>query len=133
MRLTTEKEKTVYVPNDPDGAFITIRALSKEKIAKIESKSSTTSLRDTGDAQLEIDTYRRTNGIVIACLKDWGKFFDEKGKEMKFTRQNVMLAANLSVIIEKDEDPVRLYEWIEKEHDNFLEEVEKETKEAQGN
>ena len=130
MRLSVEKTKTVPVPNDPDGGFINIRALTEDEIAEIESEAITISVTDgMSNSSLEIDPHKRENGTAIKCLKGWGHMYDLQGAELPFNKSSVELAKkNFAISI--DGAKHRFFKWISTEHAKFKEEIAKEEAEA---
>lgn len=131
MRLTVKKSEIFYVPNDEDKAFIEIHALSKEQLAAIDNSSVEASVNGAGDTIVVVKPFIKTNKIAQACLDNWGGFFNENGVEMKFTPGNVQKASNLAVQV--GDESIRLFEWVERCHNELLERVEKEYKPALGN
>lgn len=108
MRLVEEKNKTVYVPDDADGAYIEIRNLSLEVTESIDSKFYV--INENG---LELSDYiARDNALARASLVGWGNFFDVNGKQLKFTPKNIEKASALSLLM--DGKKVRFFEWVNK-------------------
>lgn len=133
MRLTVEKTKRFEVPNDPDGAYINIKALSLEQLARIESKCSKSGMDEDGNFSVSLDPFKRANAVSIACLTGWGGFFDVKGKELKFSVKNLREAAGLGVMMPDEDKPIRLFEWVDQCHNEFLDEIDTEAVEAAKN
>lgn len=131
-RLTAKKTRVFYVPNDPDKGNITIRALTREELARIEANCSETSADDKGSGKLILNPYARVNGVAQACLEDWENFFDEKGNPMKYSAKNVMRASRMSIEVEEG-NIVRFFEWVDSCHAEFLDAVKIETEEAEKN
>jgi len=127
MRLTAERTKRVDIPNDPDGAYVIMRNLSLEEVARIEQDHMIITDKEVRTAKF-VD---RDGNFARECLKDWGNFFDESGKEMKFTQRNIEKAAALSIRI--DERAVRFFSWVNEEREKFAEEIEKEEESARKN
>lgn len=124
MRLTAEKTFRREVPNDPDGAFVNIRVLSKHHLSSIESKCVENKISEDGAGSIVLNSHKRENLVARDCLTGWGNFFDEKGKELKFNIKNVTLAANFDITL--DGKKVRFYEWVDSEHTKCKEEVDAE-------
>ena len=120
MRLSINKNKKVDVPNDEDGGFINIKALSIEELANIESKSSDMAYDATGNVKVTINPYKRANLVARKCLTGWGNFFDEKGEELKFPK-DVDRAALYSINI--DSKDMRFLEWVEQCHTILRDEI----------
>ena len=131
MRLTLEKTRRIDIPNDEDNGFVTIKALSMDHLARIESRCTQTMMDGNEDVQLVLDDYKRANRVATDCLTGWGNMFDTRGKELKFNRKNVMMAANLELLIENKR--MRFLDWVDQEHAKFREEVNSESIEASGN
>lgn len=130
-RLTAKKVKTFFVPNDEDSGSITIRALSKNEIARIEADSIETIADDSG-ASLRLNVYKRINGIAVNCLEDWANFFDERKQAMPFNAKNRTKAADMAI---KNDDGIymRFFEWVDKCHAEFQEQITAEMEEAEKN
>lgn len=131
MRLTVRPTKTFYVPEDSDGGFITIKALSLEEISAIESKCMVTSVDDTGQARITMDSHTRANNIAKACLQGWGGMLDVDGSELKFNQQNLKKAANYS--IQTEDKLVRFFEWVDSCHNELIDEMEEQGEDAAKN
>ena len=127
MRLTAEKTKRVDIPNDPDGGFINIVALTLDEVERLEEKAVEYSLGED-DASYSVKPYKRANLMSRACLRGWGGLFDIKGNSLKFTKAHIKEAAKFEIII--DGQRKRFLEWVDDEHTAFLEEITKEEEEA---
>ncbi len=127
MRLTVEKKKQVYLPNDDDGAWVEIRYLKPGVRALIESQSNDVSASGS-DGELEttvkFNLLKKRKLFLEKVIVSWGGFFDLRDKEMKVTPMN----------IEKvDNELDNFYSWLSEESDNFIEEVEEAQEAAEGN
>lgn len=127
MRLTAERTKKVYVPDDSDGGFIVIRNLSMEEIARIEQEHLVVT-----DNEVRANKFaERDANYAKACLKDWGNMFDENGGEMKFTARNIERASAYAIRV--NEELKRFFEWVNEEREKFAEEVKAEEEKASKN
>ncbi len=131
MRLQRKREKEIFVPNDPDNGSVVIRKLSLNEISKIESKSSTLDVNAEGVPNLTIDPYPRSIAVAKACIVTWSNLFDENEKVLPFSKKALNVAADYDLEIEGKR--VAFFTWVDQEHTKFLEEVEKEEKEAAKN
>lgn len=131
-RLSAKKTKVFFVPNDPDKGSITIRALSREEMARIESNCVETIADDKGNASMRLNPYARANGIAAACLENWVNFYDEKGESLNYSPKNVVKAARMSIRTE-DGNLIRFFEWVDSCHSEFQEVVRKELDDAEKN
>jgi len=127
MRLTSKKTKRFEVPNDPDGSYINIVHLKDNVVEEIKSRTSETKLVGD-DIVVEVNGYAQKTELVKACLVGWGSFFDESGKELKFTPLNVSKSAEFSIVV--GEEKTDFYAWIDKCREELAGEVEAETEKA---
>jgi len=136
MRLSQEKTKRVYIPNDEDQGFVIIRNLEPDTIHRIESKTQDLSMDGDNNQRFSYDPVEREDLMVEACFKGWGNLFDVSNKELKFTPGNLIKARKFIVIgtDEKGEEKkFRFFQWVESERLKFAEEVEAEKEVAEGN
>ncbi len=132
MRLQTVKTKKVSVPNDPDKAFVILRLLDDETLAHLEEKFMKYELGET-ETSIGLQPEGRASAVGGRAIKDWGNFFGVKGKELTCNQVNIRKMSKNSVIIDKDEPPVRFLKWVDEEHTKFRDEDIKERKEATKN
>ena len=127
MRLTSKKTKRFDQPNDKDGAYINIEHLKKNVVDAIKSKTTETKLVN-GDIEVTLDGHAQKTELATACLVGWGGFFDESGKELKFTPLNVAKSAEFVIVT--DEERKDFYSWIDECREELADEVEKESEKA---
>lgn len=121
MKLTLDKTKRFDVPDDPDGAYITVRGLTLEEIAECESSSTELKVDGDQNASMVLDGYKRVNNIAKKCLIGWGGFFEANGKELTHSRKNQKEVARFAFDI--DGVPTRFFEWVEKCHAELQDEI----------
>lgn len=127
MRLTKERTKRVDVPNDPDGGFVVLRALSKEAVAQIESEYMVV----TQDG-VELRKFaERQATLARERIKDWGNLEDEYGNPLKCTVKNLELAARFNIDV--DGEQKRFFQWVNDEGEKFEDEVDAKETEASKN
>ncbi len=131
MKLQRKREKEVFIPNDPDNGSVIIRKLSLNEISKIESKSSTLNVDADGTPKMTVDPYSRATAVAKACIVTWNNLFDENGNPLIFSKKVLNTASNYDIDV--DGKRLAFFTWIDQEHTKFLEEVEKEEKEAAKN
>ena len=130
MRLTTQITKRFEVPNDPDGSFIEVKNLTADTIESIRSRHNTTKIVD-GVVEHEVNAYAVQKDIAKACLSDWGKFFDESGRPLKFTPANIAKVGQFVIAIEDEKQS--FFSWVFECHQDLADEVEEESEVAAGN
>lgn len=130
MRLTTQITKRFDVPNDPDGSFIEIKHLKADVLADIKAEYTTTKAVN-GVMEFEFDGHGEKKAIAKACLTDWGKFFDESGRPLKFTP--VSVAKSGEFMINVDDGKQSFYKWVFNCHQELMDEVEEQEEVATGN
>lgn len=140
MKLSAERKKDIEVPNDPDGAFIRIRCLSKQETFEIGM--SCVSPDGSIQGRYLSDKEKKT---VEACLVNWGNFKDSEDKPLDFNPEALALAQHSNIVIdveveakkgkkkETKQHKIRFNQWVLDEHKKFQEEVEKEEALAEGN
>lgn len=100
MRISKPQARWFPVPKDPDEASILIKHLSPGEIQDIVDKVMVQeieyAMNESGD---RTPILRQTNNrgkdrqlTILACAKDWKKFYDSEGKALAFTEENVLLA-----------------------------------------
>lgn len=130
MRLSTDKKKTVHIPNDPDNGYIIIRKLSDDEMDKSEADSVIINILGANSG-VTINPYEKENSVATKCLKGWDGIFDIDGTPLKFGAQGIEKSKGMS--IEIDGKKIRFFKWVFSEHEKFRSEVEKEMLEAEGN
>lgn len=132
MKLSMDVTKQFYVPDDTDGAYVTIRALSLEEIAEAESSSTELKVDTDQNASMVLDGYKRINNIAQKCIIDWGGFFEANGKQISYSRKKMKDMARFVFKME-DGRHVRFFEWVESCHQELQEETIGETEKAEKN
>jgi hypothetical protein len=90
----TQKEASFAIPDDQDGASITIRVLSPGEEEKIRSKANPIEYQPDetgiGNPKIRLDQAKDRELTAFYSLKDWDNFFeDEAGKKpLKCTPDN---------------------------------------------
>ena len=130
MRLTLKKTKRFTLPNDPDNSYIEIEHLKQNGVNEIKESTTSTKLID-GSLEIEVDGYSQKTKLAKACLTDWGGLFDESDRPLKFTPQNVAKSAEFMIVV--GDEKKSFYEWIDDCRVELAEEVEEESKVAEGN
>ena len=132
MKLTMDVTRQFYVPDDTDGAYVTIRALSMEEVAEAEASSTELKVDSEQNASMVLDGYKRINAIAKKCIIDWGGFFEANGRQINYSRKNINDMARFVFMLE-DGRRVRFFEWVEKCHQELQEEMYSEQEKAEKN
>ncbi len=105
MRIKKQIERWFEVPNDPDEGQILIKHLSPGEITDImdEVFKQTIVYKADGDTdgnqeskpefKQETDMRKDREKTLIASVVGWKKFYDQEGKALKCTPENVIRAS----------------------------------------
>ncbi len=118
MRLTEKKTKTVYLPDDPDGASVTIKYLKPGIRESIESQSNDISATGSGgdmETVVKFNLPKKRRLFLEAVIDGWAGFFDKKDRPLSVSPRNIGRV---------DEEIDNFYSWLQAESDMFIEEVE---------
>ena len=128
MKLTARKEKKVFVPKDPDEAYILIQYLKPGIREQIEQLSNTITAQEDNDGEfgtkVEFNLVKKRRLFFEKVAVGWGGFNNEKDKPLKFTARNLERAS---------EEMEGFYNWLQEESDFFNEEVDEERETETGN
>lgn len=127
MKLTEKKTKTVYLPDDQDGASVEIKYLKPGVREMIESQSNDISASGTdGDMQtvVKFNLQKKRRLFLENVIDKWEGFFDAKGRNLSVTSKNIELV---------DKEIADFYSWLQAASDDFIEEVEDEEPEERKN
>jgi hypothetical protein len=130
MRLTQRNIKEISIPNDPDGAWVKIKALTVNELKKIDSKANEIMMAaDDGGVSttVKFDPYTRTKLVVAECLVDWFGLYDEFDNEIPFSKTNIEKIASFE--IEVNGTYIDFFTWVDNERVKFEAEL-REKKEA---
>jgi|LGOV01.1.fsa_nt_gb hypothetical protein len=126
-RLTSQKTKKVFRPDDEDGAWVEIKYLKKGVRNRISALSNdVTATGDSGEmaTTIALNQTKKRRLFYENIIVKWGNFFDRKGNQVKPTLKNIMSF---------DEELGDLYEWLQEESEAYIIEVEDGAEEEQGN
>lgn len=127
MKLTPERKKQLFIPNDPDKASVTIRYLKKGVRAELERDANSmvaTAKDGIFTPTIEFNPRKKRRMYIEALVVEWSGFTDQHLNPLPCNVDNVELFAK--------EDPT-FYPWLQKESDKFISEVEEEEIKAMGN
>ncbi len=101
MRIKKQIERWFEVPNDPDEAQILIKHLSPGEITDIMDEVFTQTIvyKADGDEEpqpefiQETDKRKDREQTLVASVVGWKKFYDQEGKVLKCTPENVIRAS----------------------------------------
>lgn len=127
MRLTAKKTKKVYLPKDPDKAWVEIRYLKKGVRVMIEQESNTmTATQKDGEMVplLEMSRKRKRQLFFKELIEDLGGFMDQNANDLPPTLESYESITR--------EIP-NFYSWLQEESDKYVAEIEKEVKKSKGN
>lgn len=126
-KLTPERTKKIYLPNDSDKANVTIRYLKRGVRAELE-RDSNTMVAVTRDGvftpTIEFNPRRKRRMFLEALVVDWEGFTDQHLATLPCTVDNLELFAR---------EDATFYPWLQKESDAFIVEVESEERKSEGN
>ncbi len=120
MQLTKRVTEEFFIPNDPDGASITLKHLKINEVKAIEAKANSMSFsadeNGEGTTRIDFDPYTRSRMMAHAAIIGWGGFKDTLGRDLKFSRANVDKAGEFVVTIDIDKKKVDFdfYGWVER-------------------
>lgn len=130
MRLTLEKKKKFYLPNDPDKGWVEIRDLSQHEIDLIREKNSTT-LMGVNGAEFEVMPTAQSHDLARACLSDWGNMIGTDDKPLHFNKENIESCATINIV---DGDTTRsFFSFVNKCRMEFAQDVKQQKEESEGN
>ncbi len=101
MRIKKQIERWFEVPNDPDEAQILVKHLNPGEITDImdEVFKQTIVYKSDGEQEpqpefiQETDKRKDREKTLISSVIGWKKFYDQEGKELKCTPENVIKAS----------------------------------------
>jgi len=131
MKIKQRNVKEISLPNDPDGAWVKIKALSLNDVKRIDSIANDVKLESDDDGMktsVKFNPYARTKMIASECLVDWFGFFDEMDNEIPYSKKNIDKIA--SVEVEVNGEYIDFLTWIDNERVKFENEL-REKKEKQ--
>ena len=99
MRIKKVQERWFPAENDPDGAEVLIRELSPGEIQDIqECHDRTIKYVEGADGKMVADlSFKPETALELkltfeACVMGWKNFFDEGGKPLPFSKDNLIRA-----------------------------------------
>ncbi len=125
MRIKKQEKRWFEVPNDPDEGQILIKHLSPGEITDIMDEVFTQTIvyKADGDQDIqpefkqETDKRKDREKTLLASVANWKKFFDQEGKALKCTPENIIRASReiegFDALVKEFRD--RLTEDIDKE------------------
>ena len=101
MRISKPKERWFQIPNDPDNGRIKIRHLTPGErqdimdLAYVQEIEYETDDEGNMTPKLKQSTNRKLDReeTLMRSVVDWEKFFDEAGKPLKCTPENIVRAS----------------------------------------
>lgn len=126
-KLTPERTKEIFLPNDPDRASVTIRYIKKGVRAELErdANSMVATARDgIFTPTIEFNPKKRRRMFYEALVVKWKGFQDQHSNELPCTVDNLEAFAREST---------DFHPWLVQESNKFIEEVEAEEIKAKGN
>ena len=99
MRIKKVQERWFKAENDPDGAEVLVRELSPGEIQDIQEcheRSISYAPDETGEMVADLSFTPKTSLELKltfeACVMGWKNFFDEDGKPLPFSKDNLIRA-----------------------------------------
>lgn len=101
MRIKKQAERWFDIPNDPDEGQILVKHLSPGEITDIMDEVFTQTIvyKADGDQEpqpefmQETDRRKDREKTLMAAVVGWKKFYDQEGKVLKCTPENVIRAS----------------------------------------
>lgn len=101
MRIRKQVERWFDIPDDPDEGQILVKHLSPGEISDIMDEVFTQTIvyKTDGDQEpqpeftQETDRRKDREKTLTAAVLDWKNFYDENGKDLKCTPDNVIRAS----------------------------------------
>ena len=137
MRIKKQIERWFEIPNDPDEASMLIKHLNPGEVSDIMDEVFTQSIvykQSDGDQDMhpefkqETDKRKDREKTLTASVVNWKKFYDQEGKPLKCTPENVIRASR-----EIEGFDVLVKEFRERLAADIQEEAVKEEKELKTN
>ena len=97
MRIKKTSARWFEIPGDPDGARIKIKHLKPKELSEINDKAFPQKIdyKKSKDGQFEPVIIDKSDGKlyrdlpIIFSVVEWENFYDEKGKDLKCTDENI--------------------------------------------
>ena len=101
MRIKKQAERWFDIPNDPDEGQILVKHLNPGEITDIMDEVFTQTIvyKADGDQEPQPEFMQETNRrkdrekTLMAAVVGWKKFYDQEGKVLKCTPENVIRAS----------------------------------------
>lgn len=127
MKITPKQIKRVFLPNDPDGAWIDIIYLKPGVRKQIEQEANTmTATQKDGvfTPLLEMNKKNKRKAFFKEVIDDMGGFTDSNSNPLPVALESFEL-------INRELD--NFHDWLQEESDTFIKEVEDALKKSKGN
>lgn len=127
MKITAKKIKKVFLPKDPDKAWVEITYLKPGVRVMIEQEGNVmTATQKDGEMVplLEMSRKIKRKMFFKEVINDWGGFQD--------SHSNVLQAEPGNFELVNREIP-NFYDWLQEESDKFIVETEKAQEKSKGN
>jgi len=126
-RLTGKKTKKVFLPDDPDEAWVEIKYLkpgTRNLIDSLSNDISASGQEGVMETTINFNPVKKRRLFYEEAIEAWGGFMDKKGTQLKPTMKNIMFF---------DKELGNFYTWLQEEMEDFIQEVEAEAEEEKGN
>ena len=127
MKITPKRTKKVFLPKDPDKAFVEIIYLKPGVRSMIDQDSNTmTATQIDGEMlpMVEMNRKRKRHLFFKEVGETWGGFQDSHSNDLDLN------VANMEIVHREIDN---FYDWLQEESDKFNTEVEAKEKKAKGN
>lgn len=127
MRLTNKKTKQVFLPNDQDGASVTIKYLKpgiRERIDSLSNDITASGVDGDMETTVKFNLLKKRKMFLEEVIDGWSGFFDSKGKELSVTAKNIGLV---------DNEIDNFYTWLFEESEFYIEEIAEQLEAEEGN
>ena len=127
MRITAKKIKKVFLPKDPDKAWVEIIYLKPGVRVMIEQEGNVmTATQKDGEMVplLEMSRKIKRKMFFKEVIDKWGGFQDSHSNELQAEPGNFDLV---------NREIPNFYDWLQEESDKFIVETEKSQEKSKGN
>ncbi len=127
MKLTAKQTKKVFLPKDPDKAWVEIVYLKPGVRVLIEQEGNVmTATQKDGEFTPLLEMSRKAKRKIFfkEVIETWGGFQDSHSADLPLND------ASLELVVREIPN---FYEWLQEESETFIAETEKEVKKSKGN
>jgi len=119
-KLTGKKLKKVFLPDDPDKAWVEIQYLkpgTRNMIDSLSNDITASGAQGEMETTIAFNVMKKRRLFYEEAVVSWGGFMDKKGTQLKPSMKNILFF---------DKELGDLYSWLQDEMEQFISEVEEE-------